>query len=170
MPDEYLDLNCTIDAVVLRTENIDLDFRILNRNVFSKIKELEIMGDLKSLDQRIFKEFKFIKKVTLKMTDLRYFLHRFGTRWINYLYKSNSSQNIDRDIIKVEFDSINLIEYEYPNEDFCLFADIPYQSGVFLHIYFDYLTCTNLWIISQSSLLNVTYNPYSYLIAQDFFD
>ena len=169
-----------------RNEKIDIDSNsFLNKYLFHNLKGLALFGEINSIEKDIFKTFRSLINIYF---DLTFFgkLSRKGTEWIssiNFDLHVNLSNRSDLDLHINETKLIHLVmitisnaEKEtiniFPNEDFCLFRNYPFdQLVLFKIVYLQSLfdseyTCTIQWVLKHVYL----YARFPHLRRDDFID
>ena len=169
----FSSLNSKIAYIDLsNAQNIVLDFNIFNPSVFDETTHLIIYsGSLNSINEKFFQVLKKIRIIIINPTIIRKINHKQGLQWIRNI---NSDVNVDFDNLKVN----HIYNYKllyitsdknirkrisklFPDEDFCLYVDFPFNQFV---IFYDNITeryknksellvidyeysCTYLWLI-----------------------
>jgi hypothetical protein len=137
------DLNTQVKKVTVFLYKIDLNFEILNKNLFKNLFESEIYGSLNRIESGVLSHFEFLDVIIFRIDNLKEIFHQ-GNKWFKDLNKNvkvNLSDNNDvRNnygftmaliFIYLKYDfSFNKI-YEYSNEDICLFKDFPHERLVY---------------------------------------
>jgi hypothetical protein len=156
---KYESINSSVTYFVLdEFYDIDLDSNIMNKNVFEKVNNVWIFGELRSIENDLFKSFRNIRYIFLYRI-----LHAQGNGWIRYI---NSDLNVNlsnctqidenRDlmatILNLKFDIEDPI-YNDEKEDFCLFSNFPFNQMVVLEGFFIQKSCVYVWIIHHSNIL-----------------
>ena len=183
--DVFVDLNSTVFQMQLsKVENIKLDSNFLNPSVFRNLLSLHIYGSVKSIDTSLYKTIEYLRLINFAPLYFRKLMHENGIDWIkeaNNNIKSvdlkNFSQLYESLIENMPFFKMISLTYAnkyqnipfsevFPDEDFCIYRDFPFDRLVALMqynefetlflIHTDGLTCTYLWL-SQ-------YLPYYYQI------
>ena len=193
--DTFNHLNSTIIHLQLnKVENINLDLKILNPYVFKKLEVIYVFGSLKSIDKSIFIELEDLYEIRLDSAYFRKLVHGNGVDWINEMnkeYEQVDLRNIteiseSKDIIKY----INIYCFEnlkeiplfevFPDEDFCIYKDFPFDRLVILAQYCETskiielinteeFTCTYLWLVQYSEFYH-DYYKYLFNTTTDDFD
>jgi hypothetical protein len=170
-----VELNSNIGGLYLRqVENIDVDVSIVDEEVFKRIETLEIYGKINSFQVDLFEgRFKEVHNIRLFLKDPSDLFHRIGIDWIKHInsgvnvslenrvqrHLSNDEEKllceIQINLISVDEFFENVFEKFYPDTDFCVFSDFPFQQLVFIYswnfFFLDannqmHLTCTYLWL------------------------
>lgn len=178
-----ISLNSSIEELVISNYYIEkLNSEFLNIDVFKNLKSIIIGQYLKFLQTNLFKSFSSLRNIRFELEKLPEFLHRNGIEWINYLnintnvnlsdhisYKNELRLN-DFDEIKIELYmacvfEIEQLAYRYPDEDFCLYKDFPFNQLVYIYdigfwdLKFRNMnnipTCTFLWLAQFYPLYHV---------------
>ena len=161
---------------LVNMQNIELNSKILNRFIFDKIKVLRLFGDIVSIEKGLFKPFRRLNWIHLDLLSTRKLMHR----GIDWMLDFNSDIRLDRTNMSLvdcsfEYKCVKLFIYSYyeqgvissavyntyhyfPDEDFCLYAKLPYQQLVLLLFNFvsyskQEYSCTFLLIIEYSVLI-----------------
>ena len=182
----FTDLNSTINRLYMhQVRNINLDLNLLNPSVFENIKMISIVsGSLKSIDGTIFKTFKRLTTIEMEQSIFRKINHKQGIKWIkeinqdvNFDFYRGNATNIEK-LIKdiVLFNNFNKpilsISKIFPDQDFCLYIDFPFnQLVIILYNKWSYtdtytdtnkLSCTFFWLVQY-------YRIYNNLIVHTYF-
>lgn len=180
------DLNSNIQRLSMSVYNFKLDSPILDKSIFRKLQVLFIENYLREIQSDLFKGFDEIRYIGIRINNLKSFLYK-GLKWINYI-NQNISINISREsldnanshrVVYIEFTS--KLKYNLPDEDFCLFDQLPFKQLVFLIIWNKKLTCTFTWIMQyieicplpKSSYALISYartiKEYKNILSEDYF-
>ena len=149
--------------------------RLMNKYVFGRVRVLQISCSIAEIDANVFNGFEQLKRIHFGIENLRDFFHK-GNTWMHGL---NAGLNVDltnRTQVKMSLNkAIQLrfsqtktyVDYEYWDEDICLFRDYPHSRLVFTLIDMDQsqqakCTCTVMWIqyYNHLLLLNETRDDY----------
>ena len=164
-----------------KVENINLDLTILNPSVFSQLQEIQIIGAVKTIDKTIFTTLNQLNIINFSSAHFRKIVHKNGIDWIFEINKnltvnlSNINEIAEKGIlIKYLTIKCDLIIHQipifevFPDKDFCVYKDFPFDQLVVLMQYCDdYLiemiktdefTCTYLWL---TQYLESYYEYYS---------
>jgi hypothetical protein len=164
-------LNCSINYLKMFVYNIHLTNDLYHSKVTEQLQNFYITGQLASVDTHLFTSSKSMGTLMLDITNMRSFMHRNGIEWIRSI-NSNlsvdfSDQNQIRDNLNQTFwlflsnrlskssnFSLNS-EYQYPDEDFCLFCKFPHEKLIVPVIEIASLrncSCTILWLLQYVPL------------------
>ena len=161
-------------------QKIELNSIILNEFVFYGIEELSLYGDIVSIEKGLFKSFVNLNAIELDILTARKLFHS-GIDWVfdlnedvNVDINNNSSFNDSYWCIILNINSISndkrtisnldfTINDYFPNEDFCLYAQFPFQRLILVNfIGFEFkgkdYSCTYLWFYQHLLLYNKFYN------------
>jgi hypothetical protein len=137
-------LNCLIFEMVYGS----LTFDLLNVELFQRVRWLRILRYLLEIETNLLSEFKFLEFIEINILNLEKFFHR-GTKWLKYSFYFRSDEEKDLKkhkiirFIQIINDTSFVQNYEYPNEDFCLFKYFPHSQLVLpVIIASQALTCT----------------------------
>jgi hypothetical protein len=124
---------------ILSGYNYKLDTGFLHTLVFEQLTSLRCAGSIKSIQTDIFKNFGNLS-ISLFLDSLGNFFHQIGIQWMSYL--TNGS---------VVFMRTEIINYTYPDKDFCIFAKFPVnrQIQLFLDASGPNCTLTYAWLDSR---------------------
>ena len=169
-------LNSWIKQLELdKVQNIDLDLKFLNRDVFKNLETIYIFGSINKIDEGIFKTFKWLYLISFKTTYFRKIMHLNGIDWIrainsNVTVNVSNSTAIWNNFKRLKFLNLDCFYYSqeekmstvFPDKDFCLYVEFPFKQlvlliqlcgyQVFTMINTDF-SCTYLWLIQY-------YSPY----------
>ena len=164
----YTELNSSISCLMLeRASNINLDLNLMHPSVFNYTFSLLIRsGFLNSIDGEIFRHLESLSEICLNRMIFRKINHKQGIKWIKQM---NHDINVDvtnisdvlrfdkshKDIIFERSTIKNRFSVTFPDEDFCLYVDFPFNKMVIFfeiynpeYIYVDsQFTCTFLWLV-----------------------
>jgi hypothetical protein len=90
----------------------------INSNQYTT--EFEILGQVRLIQVDLFKPFTYLKKVAIMPHVYMNFFHQIGIEWTTHMPTNTEVQ-------LVQF-SQQL--YDFPDEDFCLFADWPHKKMI----------------------------------------
>lgn len=153
--------------------NIDVDSSLLSPLVFEKILILILNGEVNSIQTGLLKSFKSLSQVDLRLYCARRLFHR-GIAWIrdlkpdNHVNVSNKTQ-MQFSFRYFRYATITLtktslftevyyprseeqIEFVFPDEDFCLYREFPFEQLIVVSFDQDFnvtleYTCTYLWLL-----------------------
>ena len=158
----FADLNSTIDILYMnQVRNINVDLNLLNPSVFKNIEIISVeSGSLKSIDGEIFKTFKNLSTIEMDQNIFIKINHKQGIKWIKQI-----NQGVTLDFTKSSIKQIVLFDGQnnpilknakiFPDQDFCLYVDYPFnQLVIIMYQLDDYditvdtnLSCTFLWLV-----------------------
>jgi hypothetical protein len=129
-------INSSIYQVSIKGYNYALDENLLNYLVFEYTRSIEIQGSVGLIQVDVFKPFIFLNSITLGV-NLMNFFHQIGIEWTIFLPDNTQVIFSDKyspiqEEIRYKFDPVinTIINYAYPDEDFCLFADWPHNKHI----------------------------------------
>lgn len=138
-------LNSNIWSLYMSNFRIDLTTKILNEYVFKDLSLIYLAGTLNSIQLDLFGYFPRLSAVFLDLSDARRFFHTIKLDWLNAINKDQVSFKLIGFLVR-----INLIAYEFPEEDFCLFNKFPFYRMIYSLVVFDRVvnncSCTLLWL------------------------
>lgn len=153
---------------------VDLSNKTLPVSLFQHLTEIRIQQcSVHTIQLDMFKDLNSVRKMKLMLINLRYFFHFNQIEWMQYLnvknkmgnfYLANSSEQLDyirsslltleivyhlndNDLFSLEF--FPYIEYQFQDEDFCLFASFPHENLILPDFHSEQLancSCTLIWI------------------------
>ena len=143
-----------------------MNSNLLNKYVFNSIRVLDLSGQIKNIQEDSFKPFRRLQMIRFRMQNIQQiFIRNNNNKWLNYF---NLDLNIDpkninevnnyghRAIILVFYQTFyNLTFYDFPEKDFCYFANFPHNRFVLPKIMPSYkskCSCTELFLIQYSYL------------------
>jgi len=150
-----------------KVEKIDIDSSILNELIFENINCLFISGEVLSIQKGLLRSFKKLNQLSLGP----YYARKLFQRGISWIHDLNSDIKIDiKNISEVSAARIFYFEiltsfaetlghysdksmqstlYVFPDEDFCIYKDFPFDQLVILQFYHsdEHETCTFMWLI-----------------------
>ena len=164
------DLKSTITVFQIKGENINIDSNLINPSVFKKTKEIHLYGNVNNIDGRSLNELKRVYNIIFSKEHFRDMVHKNGIKWMRDL---NPNLNLNLSSLKEIRNYYGLatmikvyctsyipeirLSKVFPEEDFCLYKDFPFNQLVILMEYAegeelynllqtrDY-TCTYLWL------------------------
>lgn len=159
---------------------LELTKAVLNKHVFQYTTSIQITRcTLFDIQQDLFQErLSYLQEIILEIFNTKAFVHgRGGVAWIKYLNNhkpsfnldklesnANLSQWIEENALRLTFANSYLTDksfsffpylyYFFPDEDFCLFYDIPTERLVFIQFKNSIppLSCTLAWLFRYQSL------------------
>jgi len=154
-------LNSYIYHLGLCLYRTNLDKKILNKDAFAFTVVIEINGIINSIQTDLFKDFKNLKVLFIKMNYVQNIFKK-NNKWLQYL---NYNEIIDptkpfeysQAFFLILYQTLFRQEYyKFPNEDFCYFKNFPHNRRV-MPLFEPYLTssctCTHLFLVQNSHLL-----------------
>ena len=174
--DTFVDLNSSIYLVIIDINNIELNLELLNPSVFEKIEEINLKSRVKSIDPEIFVPFKELFIIYLQSEYVKALMHNErGIEWIKHinmglnisitnLTEMNDHWNTTAKFLYLDCNEPTVTSHMsdvFPDEDFCLYKDFPFNQLVILvqkctiykvneysfKYYWSNLSCTYLWLI-----------------------
>ncbi len=169
-------LNSTIQNLDIFLFKVKLDQKLLDKDVFKRMKIIYISHQVDHIATGTFSSFEYLKELSLIIFSLKSLFHNSNTKWmlglnaninVNYSNDSNSVNQEDQTVVCFrEFNNnvyLKIDEYRFPDEDFCQFVYFPHQNAVFPIFYNCHNTCTFQWLIQYNRhLKRIVYNFCSY--------
>ena len=166
----FNDLNSQIWFLQIKAENINIDSNLLNPSVFQSTIEIKLNGQVNTINGSSLNALKNLNSIRFTKEYFRDMIHKNGIKWmrdlnthLNVNLRSLEELNYNygnRKTIKIDCGSyipeIRLSKL-FPDRDFCLYKDFPFNQMVVLietvqnAIVLDLLksrdyTCTYLWL------------------------
>ena len=138
----------------VNSQIIFLDSGILNRNLFQNILSLNFYGVfLTRIEENLLASFKNLRTITLDLHNFKDLIYNLN--WFRELNSDFSNVNpVDADMFKSFQVEILLgdrtMNYEFSNEDLCLFKDFPHSKLVYPSLSTKVnltCSCTVMWLI-----------------------
>ena len=167
--DENISVNLItrINQVVLEVSYVFLTTKILDRNLFRNIVELDVFGNnIYDIEHDLFKHFSHLNQILFFIDNFKQFFHSNKNKWMYDLGNDSVTFNIDKPGVRFEpnillhfnerMNDFKFYEtYKYPEEDFCLFSHFPHERLIYPA--FDTLgkmncSCTILWLIKYTKV------------------
>ena len=172
--DDDIDNNGSLNSEIFRyvVDNfygLDLDWKLINRDIFKKSKEFHFDGVINSIQNDVFRSFEKLRLIRFNPIFLLNLIRKQGIDWIksiNMGIKSNLTNseminNIDMEkSVEIKFVIMNVFDFLYNNkaqlfydEDFCLFKDFPFEQLIIINVNLMIkqdkldLSCTTLWLV-----------------------
>ena len=167
----FHNLNSTIKQLYLiRIENINIDSNLLNPSVFQNLETISFIGSVNKIDGNSFNGLKLLYLIEFDKIYYRDMIHKNGIKWIHDLNHDldvnlSNFNEIENKFLRtksIQISSNKKIFIEkrmskvFPDKDFCLYKDFPFNQLVFLMEYeyeealtnlSSYYTCTYLWLV-----------------------
>ena len=121
---------------------------MVNHLLFENVKTISIYGSVGSIQVDVFKSFIDLAEIDLNPSNLMNFLHQLGIEWTLFLPRNSY---VCFELQTRDFWFIHK-EYDYPDEDFCLFANWPHKKLVLPVFYSERIhncTSTFTWLIQN---------------------
>jgi hypothetical protein len=174
-------INSSIFQLNIKFYHTDLNSNLLNNYVFVNLTVLDLNGQIKQIQQDLFKYFINIQFIRFRMQNINHILVK-NNKWIDSLNFdlnidiNNSTQvkeNGNRFIILVLYQTFyNVTLYDYPEKDFCYFKHFPHNRLVLAKLRPNYktsCTCTEIYIIQYSYLFSREINSYLGSISGQYY-
>jgi hypothetical protein len=165
-------LNSSIYQLNIRFYHTDLKSNLLNNYIFANLTVLDLNGQIKQIQQDLFKYFINIRFIRFRMQNIQHILVR-NNKWLDSLNFdlnidiNNSTQvnnNAHRIIALVFYQTFyNVTLYDYPEKDFCYFKNFPHNRLVLPKLRPNYKTscsCSEIYLIKYSYLFSSEINHY----------
>ena len=155
---------------------IDIDSILMDKLVFKNLRILTLFGEISSIESGLFKNFKCLNHIYLYANYFQLLSHRRGIDWMFDLNSDYSIDLLNNTINLTElseksilmeliyndekgfstFDTFFKVDSFFPNEDFCLYKDFPFDHLIVVipdHHEENY-TCAYLWFIQYYPIHN----------------
>ena len=171
---KYLKVNESINSEIriYELENfyrLDLNRELVNEIIFEKTPEFLFDGVINSIETDLFRSFERLKSIEFNPVSFLEVVRKQGIKWIrsiNYQLKVNLSdlksvKSFMSKSVEIKFTVKNVFDFQHNpkaqqfyDEDFCLFAEYPFNQLVIVHQLLEKsdLSCTNIWIIQYYSI------------------
>ena len=156
--DTFSDLNSVIMSLKIDVVNIDIDLNLINPSVFANLTSIMIFNDVNSIHPDMFVEFKAINRIEIMSNTFKSLIHNGGIEWVKNINKgldvnlTDLHQNLDS--LKIIIINSNVIyrsslSQTFPDEDFCIYKDFPFNQMVYIKALpiSEDVTCTFLYLI-----------------------
>ena len=157
----------SLESIILSLYYERLDQRNLNSPLFKRLAHLTIGGVPSSIQDDLFRKFISLTYIDFQLDNLREFFQT-GNKWFTSL-NVNVDVKLDEisdpiyiveNVMLLKFYFLKSLvsfnpEYEYPDEDLCLFKDFPHNNLVFPFIVTGKIlkcTCTIKWLHLYSDI------------------
>jgi hypothetical protein len=136
----------------------NLNKNMLNKHAFAFTVVIEINGIINSIQTDLFKDFKYLKLLIIKMNYVQNIFKK-NNKWLQYLNYNeiiDSSQPIkfSQSFFLILYQTLFREEYyTFPNEDYCYFKNFPHNRQIMPIIKPNVnlcCTCTHLFLIKYS--------------------
>jgi hypothetical protein len=155
-----------IHTAVFQFEFYKLSSQMFNRHVFNNTKSLKLIGRILSIEQDIFKPFRSLNFLLLRIFQMKKFFHRFSIDWMHSLNSNLSVKNLSllspefilKNTIKIRIEEQNIfLDFErdafvFSDKDFCLFSNFPFDRLIVLvldSLAIKKCSCTTLYLIKD---------------------
>ena len=165
-------------------QNIDLDSNLLHQFVFQKLQSLYVRGSVRTINGTIFKTLGNLWFISFQTVYFRSIMHRKGINWIRSINDDLHVNISNKDDVNKKFGQIKNINFEcfnyaqdenmamvFPDEDFCLYIDYPFDQLVIMIQYClgqsyvslinqtdTIFSCTYLWLIKYYEIYYYVYD------------
>ena len=161
--DTFSNLNSNINTLFIDIANVNLDLNFLNPSVFGNSQRLELSNKVNSIQSDLFMKMNNISTITIEQEYFRSLIHNGGIEWIKNINKGlnvnisdsndlkRNSHHIKYIDIQESYTIVNIapIDSVFPEEDFCLYKDYPFNQLV-------YIMKTRIGVSNCSSRIKLT--------------
>ena len=144
--DKFVRFISKIDTFnIYEAHNIDLDSKLLHPLVFRNITELAVFGSVKHISDEALSPFVNLKSISFELINFRKMIHNSGIKWsqrikqnsdfnffINHESNALKSSNITFILLDCSYLKGVKVSNVFPDEDFCLYLDFPFNQFVLL--------------------------------------
>ncbi|CAF0858980.1 unnamed protein product [Brachionus calyciflorus] len=164
------------ELFVNKAIKLKIDENFLNKKLFKYIEKLTLYGDIYQIKEDTLSGFDKLKIFVFDAENFRLFVHRTLLKWLNSfntnvkIDPNNLSQikeNFNKLIrITIVFSNYTSINHTFPDEDFCLYKDFPFDRMIFI-LFDNYplrrddnppITCTAIWTIHIPAIYSIHYD------------
>jgi hypothetical protein len=117
-------INSSIHTFYLSGYKLAVDEHLINSLVFENVRTIILQGSFGSIETDVFKSLQYLSEIEIESSNLMNFFHQFGIEWTLCL-QENASVLFSNLSKKTWFQAE---AYDYPSEDFCLFAAWPHEK------------------------------------------
>ena len=175
----FENLNSTIkELYLIKIENINIDAKLLNPSVFQNTEYIMFNGPVNMIDENSFNRLLSLYEIAFEKEYYRDMIHKNGIKWIRDLNPdldvnlSNFNETMSKlyrtILIQIESNGFTTeirLSKLFPDEDFCLYKDFPFnqlvillestakQNVLALLNSTRYYTCTYLWLVQYFELV-----------------
>ena len=173
------EINCEIrELFINKAIKLKIDENFLHKKVFKNIEKISLIGNIDQLNDKILIEFAKLKSIIFDAENFRFFAHKTSLKWLSSLnldfkIDSNNFSQIKRYLKKMvkitisfSFSNLTSINHTFPEEDFCLYKDFPFDKMIFI-LFDNYplnlkdnfpITCTAIWLIHKPFLYTIKFD------------
>lgn len=164
---------------VVKFHNIDIDETFLDKRVFKNLSRLALIGEIASIQKGLFKSFIQMRELSIHGLFYIKLVRRDGIHWLSdfnsevRINLSDRSSQLTVNTIKSKLflfdlstaspwhgmsydeDSVR-IKALFPDEDFCLYLDFPFEQAIVLSYIRAYVNlarpCSFVWLIQYTQI------------------
>jgi hypothetical protein len=139
-----------------------LNKELLHPQVFGQTQLISVVGSIGKVELDVFKDLTSLTILDLRLFNSRGFAHANGVEWMRYFnyYQASFEATLDDNNVTLSNESISsleqfkvvvifrywsdvrllpskyfpLIDYQFPDEDLCLFASYPHEKLIFTFV------------------------------------
>ncbi|CAF0768093.1 unnamed protein product [Brachionus calyciflorus] len=172
-----MDINSQIrELYINKAIKLKINEEFLNKKVFKNIEKLSLLGFIDVIKENSLSDFTKLNILIFDAENFRFFAHRTS---LTFLRSLNTNVNIDpndfdqikqhfKQMIKISisFTNFTFINTTFPEVDFCLYKNFPFDRMIF--ILFDnfpltrddnpQITCTAIWLIHKPFFYSIQYD------------
>ena len=142
------ELNSVIEFVQFNFYRSNLENKLLDYEIFKNIKFLLIKGRIELISENVFLNFSNLREIDLQSSNNLYFLKN-GIKFLNSLNikdKINTTKSLENVTIRFK-----ILDYNFPNEDFCLFKEFPKNKFILTVPDKNWMNCSCLffWLMDM---------------------
>ncbi|CAF0743809.1 unnamed protein product [Brachionus calyciflorus] len=172
-----MEINCHIrELYVNKPIKLKINENFLNKKVFKYIEKITLLGYIDEIKEDLLSGFKNLKSLIFDAENFRFLAHRTSLRWLNAF---NTEVNIDpndfgqirqnfEQLISIIFSFTNFtfINNTFPEVDFCLYLNFPFERMIFI-LFNNFpltrddnpqITCTAIWLIHKPAFYSIQYD------------
>lgn len=138
--------NSNIKSVYFKIFRGKFDLYLVNKRVFEKVEQISLVGSIDEIDENVFVQLIFLKKINFQLENFQYLLTEKKSTWIEYL---NYYGNDDTFYFNLLGETINYLD----DSDFCFFKNYPPKNSIFTILNLNFIKnnyCLITWLIRKN--------------------
>lgn len=136
---DMFDINSMVYQLNLNFYHSEVSDKLINKFIFRYLTILDLNGIIPLIQPDLFRNFKHLRLLRIRSQNVKSVFIR-QNKWLNFLNlgvevdlinKTQLDENLTKIVVLVLYQMFeNVTFYDYPDEDFCLFADFPHKRMV----------------------------------------